>query len=74
MTVVPWKCGKRLMWDATCPDTFARSFSSHATLAVGEVAALAEKRKCTKGGKSVRTSTTQNYHCFLCAQQLKSSV
>ena len=48
VTVVPWKCGKLLVSDATCPDTFAPSYSSHATLAAGEVAALAEKRKCTK--------------------------
>ena len=36
------------MWDATCPDTFAPSYSSHATLAAGEVAALAEERKVAK--------------------------
>ena len=48
VTVVPWKCGRLLVWDATCPDTFAPSYSSHATLAAGEVAALAEERKCAK--------------------------
>ena len=42
-----------LVWDATCPDSCAPSYSSHAILAAGEVAAgevaaLAEKRKCTK--------------------------
>ena len=36
------------MWDATCPDTLAPSYSSHATLAAGEVAALAEERKVAK--------------------------
>ena len=48
VTVVPWRCGKLLVWDATCPDTFAPSYSSHATLAAGEVAALAEERKVAK--------------------------
>ena len=43
--VVPWRCGKLLVWDATCPDTFAPSYSSHATLVAGEVAVLAEERK-----------------------------
>ena len=41
VTVVPWKCGKLLVWVATCPDTFSLSYSSH-------VAALAKERKCTK--------------------------
>ena len=31
ITVVPWKSGKLLVWDATCPDTFAPSYSSIAT-------------------------------------------
>ena len=36
------------MWDATCPDIFAPSYTGQATTAVGEVAAQAEQRKCTK--------------------------
>ena len=48
VTVVPWRCGKLLVWDATCPDTLAPSYSSRATLAAGEVAALAEERKVAK--------------------------
>ena len=36
------------MWNATCPDTFAPSYSSHATLAAGEVAALSEEIKVAK--------------------------
>ncbi len=45
---VPWKCGKLLVWDATCPDTFAPSYDSQATTAAGEVAAHAEERKILK--------------------------
>ena len=41
---MPWKCGKLLVWDATCPDTFAPSYVSQATTAAGEVAAQAEER------------------------------
>ena len=48
MTTVPWKCGKLLVWDATCPDTFAPSYVSQATTAAGEVAAQEEERKCSK--------------------------
>ena len=39
---------KLFVWVATCPDTFASSYSSHANLAAGEVAALAEERKVAK--------------------------
>ena len=47
-TVPAWKCGKLLVWDATCPDTFAPSYVSQATTAAGEVATHAEERKCAK--------------------------
>ena len=45
---MPWKDGWSLVWDATCPDTFA---PSHATLAVREaglVASQVEKAKTQK--------------------------
>ena len=31
VTMVPWKNGKPLVWDATCPDTLALSYCLHAT-------------------------------------------
>ena len=34
------------MWDATCPDTFAPSYSALATIEAGAVAAKAEASKC----------------------------
>ena len=34
VTTVTWKCGKLLVWDATCP---APSYVSQATTAAGEV-------------------------------------
>ena len=37
-----------LIWDATCPDTFASSYSPSATREAGAVAALAEERKTAK--------------------------
>ena len=43
--MVPWKNGKLLVWDVTCPDTFAPSYISSATSEAGAVAALAEERK-----------------------------
>ena len=46
--VVPWKKGKLLIWDATCPNTFASSYSPSATREAGAVAALAEERKTAK--------------------------
>ena len=46
--VVPWRSGKLLIWDVTCQDTFAPSYSAHATREAGAVAALAEEREVTK--------------------------
>ena len=41
--MVPWKNGKLLLWDATCPDTFAPSHSSLASGEAGAVAAQVRK-------------------------------
>ena len=46
ISVVPWGRGKLLVWDATCPDTFAPSYSALATIEAGAVAAKAEVGKC----------------------------
>ena len=48
ITLVPWKSGRLLVWDATCPDTFAPSYLPTAASGVGEVAAAAEERKKRK--------------------------
>ena len=45
---MPWKTGRVLVWDASCPDTFAPSHISLATRESGAVAAQAEQRKRTK--------------------------
>ena len=46
--IVPWKCGQLLVWDATCLDTFAPSYSTIAAHQVGAVAQQAEDRKMQK--------------------------
>lgn len=48
MSLVPWSSGKPLVWDATCPDTFAASHRSHATHGAGCVAGHAEGKKAEK--------------------------
>ena len=48
MTLVPWSAGRPLVWDATCPDTYASSYRGRATREAGCVAALAEEKKCGK--------------------------
>ena len=40
--------GQLLVWDATCPETFAPSYVSNSTREAGAVAALAEERKRMK--------------------------
>ena len=47
-TIVPWKGGKVLVWDATCPDTLAPSYSDLASREAGAVAEEAERRKKAK--------------------------
>ena len=48
ITVVPWKGGRVLVWDATCPATFAPSYLSSAASDVGAVATAVEVRKRRK--------------------------
>ena len=45
VTLVPWKSGRLLVWDATCPDTFAPFHLPSATREASAVAALAEQSK-----------------------------
>ena len=47
-TIVPWKGGRVLVWDATCPDTFALSHITLATREAGAVADEAERKKKQK--------------------------
>ena len=48
ITIVPWRNGKFLLWDATCPDTYALSYRGHATSSAGAVAVRAEEMKISK--------------------------
>ena len=48
MSIIPWKRGKVLVWDATCPDTLAPSYITLASREAGAVAEEAEKKKRTK--------------------------
>ena len=47
-SIVPWKGGKVLVWDATFPDTLAPSYSTLAVREAGAVAADAEYKKSQK--------------------------
>ena len=47
-SILPWRCGKVLVWDATCPDTHAPSHLSAAVRGPGVVAAQAEQLKRAK--------------------------
>ena len=48
VTMIPWKNGRQLVWDATCPDTFAPSYRCHTTSSAGAVATLVEEKKASK--------------------------
>ena len=46
--IIPWSSGKPLVWDATCPDTFACSYLGLSAQSAGEVASRAEALKLEK--------------------------
>jgi len=50
VTQVPWKRGRCLAWDATCPNTFAVSHVSDSSMTAGSAAAKAESNKIQKYG------------------------
>ena len=58
-TMGPWSGGKVLVWDTTCPDTLAPSYSSLATREAGVVAEEVERRKKAK------YSHLERSHCFI---------
>ena len=61
-TIAPWLSGKPLVWDATCPDTFAQSHRSLAVHSAGGIAAKAEDLKRVKYGDFAQLS----YFCSHC--------
>ncbi len=48
VTQVPWKRGRCIAWDATCPDTFAQSHIQASSVRAGSAAATAEEKKLQK--------------------------
>ena len=48
VSLISWQSGKILVWDATCPDTFARSHRAEAVKGAGLVAAKAENHEKIK--------------------------
>ena len=57
-TVLPWRSGRILVWDATCPDTFAPSPRDLTTRGAGAVADQAEERKKAKYAELATTTTS----------------
>jgi hypothetical protein len=45
---MPWSKGKRILWDATCSDTLAKTYISSAAHSAGAATLSAEKRKHKK--------------------------
>ncbi|RVE47192.1 hypothetical protein evm_008160 [Chilo suppressalis] len=56
MTLIPWKQGRPLVWDATCADTLAPCHTESTSLAAGAAAASAE---CSKRRKY--SALNENY-------------
>jgi hypothetical protein len=45
MTLIPWRAGRSLVWDATVVDTFAPSYLPDSATRAGAAAGVAEDRK-----------------------------
>ena len=58
-SIMPWRGGKVLVWDVTCPDTLAPLYSSCASREAGIVAEEAERRK------KVKYTHLETSHCFI---------
>ena len=48
VTQIPWRRGRCLAWDATCPNTFAQSYVQTTSSVAGSAAAAAELKKQQK--------------------------
>ena len=48
ITLFSWKHGMQLVWDVTCPDTFAPSYLQLTSKAAGKAAEKAERKKIQK--------------------------
>ena len=55
LSMMPWKQGRCLVWDVTCPDTLALSHLNHAFSGPGAVASVAETKKRSKYVEISRT-------------------
>ena len=47
-TLIPWKRGRMLLWDATVVDTFATSYIKKTSMNAGSAAKLVENKKVQK--------------------------
>jgi hypothetical protein len=45
ITLIPWLCGKPLLWEVTCTDTLAKSYVELSSKKAGEAARLRENAK-----------------------------
>ena len=52
--MVPWKNGRLLVCDVTCPNTFAPSYIAWSSNRAGAVASLAEEKKVLKCNEIIK--------------------
>jgi len=58
-TLIPWKQGQTLLWDATVVDTYAASYIGQTSKTVGSAARMGEQKKL------VKYQSLLNQYCFV---------
>src|SRR6218665_2699919 len=65
LTLIPWRMGRTLIWDATVTDNLAASYLPSTSVAPAAAAEQAADRKCAKYDNLSKT-----YHCVLSACEI----
>src|SRR6266536_4933833 len=48
VTTIPWRRGRCVAWDVTCPESLATSHIAQTSVKAGQAATSAEAKKCSK--------------------------
>ena len=71
ITLAPWKCGQLLVWDATCPDIYAPSYSSIAIAVANQAERKKQQNYSHQGPGHIFTPIAIESSCVFGTETLK---